>query len=183
MHNDTPIDAKAVLETLKPRVDVLAAPKTEQMLLMLGANLVLFNQIELAFKQFLKGIKASNGEFDADPLAAILGSLEKQPLGNVAKLLTALLDPDKSSGFGAYLAAVVDSRNQLMHHFFQIPGISLQGDGPANAVRWLANQHEFCMPLKTMAEEVFVAMLYAMERRAAELGEELVVEEWRSHWQ
>jgi hypothetical protein len=183
MHNDAVIDAEAVLETLKSSAGSAVAPGTRQMLVMLGVNLLLFNQIELLFKQVLKTIRPCNGEFDADPLAAIASSLEKQPLGNVAKLLTSLLDPDKASGFGAYLAAVVDSRNQLMHHFLQIPGISLNGDGPTCAARWLKHQHEFCSPLKTMGEQMVVALLYAMERHAAERGEELVVEEWRDHWQ
>jgi hypothetical protein len=183
MQNDAVIDGEAVLEALKSGSGVPVAPGTQHMLVMLGANLILFNQIELVFKHVLKTIKPCNGEFDADPLAAIVSSLEKQPLGNIAKLLTSLLDQDKSLGFNDYLGAVVNSRNQLIHHFFQIPGVSLTGDGPICAVKWLKEQHDFCLPLKTLGEQLSAAMLYAMERNAAERGEELAVEEWRDHWQ
>lgn len=183
MHKKHVVDAEIVLSSLRTEPDLKPAPGTREMLIRLGANLVLFNQIELCFKHVLRDAAPSNGEFDSDPLASILRTLEKQPLGNVAKLLTSLIDPAKQLGFADYLAAVVDSRNQLVHHFFQIPGVSLVEEGPTVAVKWLKHQHDFCLPLKTMGEELFAALLYAKERRAAENGEQLVVDAWRDHWQ
>lgn len=183
MANDESTSAEASVGSLRSEENGEAAPGIRQMLVLLGANLLLFNQIEIAFKRVLRDLRPVDGRFDGDALATILHTLEKQPLGNVAKLLTALFDPGKVAGFAAYIAEVVERRNQVVHHFLEVPGVSLIGSGPEFAAGWLKTQLDFCLPLKRMAEQLLVSHLYELERVAASRGEELVVEEWRTHWQ
>jgi hypothetical protein len=163
----------------RTRFNQMSARTRRAMLLNMGRNLLLFNQIEGCLKRVLPYIHPEAGAQGGDELRQFRESLRKKTLGQIVQPLLEAISPDVD-GLEQYVRSVVDHRNALVHHFLDQPGVALSEEGAREGIRWLDEQHKHCEPLLALCSKLLVACLYGMERVAEARGEALVVPEWRS---
>lgn len=173
------IDLDELRNAMNRSVEDKISPATNrQMLGKMGQNLLLFNQIEGVLKKVLPYVHPRGTAAGDDALEAFRLELTKETLGGTAKLLVQSTKSPEPEAFRAYLKAVVEQRNALVHNFLGQPEIALTESGGRAAIRWLDDQHAFCAPMFQLCERLILTCL-GLERKAERNGEELLVPEWR----
>ena len=166
------------MHAIKPDADLISPETSRLMLVKMGRNLLLFNQIEGVLKAVAPHVHR-RGAVGADAFEEFRLELAKGGMGGAAKLLGQSLKGQDPEAFRRYLSAVVDQRNALVHNFLEQPEIALTELGGHAAIRWLDEQHRFCVPMFELCKGLMVTCLYGMERQAEQNGEALLVPEWR----
>ncbi|CAN0628620.1 protein of unknown function [Burkholderia multivorans] len=115
-------------------------------LIRLGRNILLFQQIESGLKFILPYMHPKGSASGDDAFAKFRDKTHGQTLGKLAENFqesmraeTAILAP--------HLERMVEQRNQLVHHFHDMPGVSLLTvDGCRAAIQILDEQHREAQP-------------------------------------
>lgn len=173
------VDLETLVRTFnRPTEDPMSPPTCRLMLMKLGRNLLLFNQMESALKLAVPFVHAKGTAAGDDALEEFRLALNKKNLRGVTDLLRESLKGQEPVSLKLYLDAVVHRRNALAHNFLEQPEIALTELGGRAAIRWLDDQHTFCEPMLELCKQLMVGVVYGMERQAAENGDELLVPEW-----
>jgi hypothetical protein len=139
----------------------------------IGRNLLRFQQIEFALKFALPYIHPEGAKAGPEALKNFRASMEFKPLGQVVKALRKSIDLPTGL-FDVKLRDVVDERNQLVHHLFELPGIDLMNPAAlSDLADYLDRQYESAAELFMFSRLLCGATLLALRESRAGLYPEL----------
>jgi hypothetical protein len=124
-----------------------------QVLIRVGRNLLLYQQIELGLKASIPYVHPEGSAAGRESFERLLTRLKEKSLGEQMARLKQTLTGDKEDmvAFDAYLGRVLESRNDLAHNFLTLPGISINDpEGCKSAIRFLDESHSVAEPLLQM---------------------------------
>jgi hypothetical protein len=127
-------------------------------LLRLGRNILLFQQIESGLKFMLPYTHPKGSASGDDSFARFRDKTKGQTLG---KLVESLLESTRAdtAHLPQYLKRMVEQRNQLVHNFHEMPGVSLLTvDGCRAAIQVLDEQHREAQPLQDLVDVLAVSL-------------------------
>ncbi|WP_116345196.1 hypothetical protein [Cupriavidus taiwanensis] len=136
----------------------------------LGRNILLFQQIESGLKFMLpfmhpKGSASGDGAF-----AKFRDMTKGQTLGQLVDNFQELMRTD-ADALKQYLKRMVEQRNQLVHHFHEMPGVSLGTvAGCRAALQVLDEQHREAEPFLDMLHALGVSLAASMAKDYPELA-------------
>lgn len=109
--------------------------------LKLGRNVLRFQQIEAALKTLTPYVHPDGSAQGWGGAIAMLTHLQDKPLGTLIEKLMESLDAPSRENMEQPLKKLLSDRNQVVHHFFQIPGVSINTiDGARTGIRHLDQQ-------------------------------------------
>ncbi|AQV92299.1 hypothetical protein BJN34_00130 [Cupriavidus necator] len=127
-------------------------------LLRLGRNILLFQQIESGLKFMLPFMHPKGSANGDDAFAKFREEAKGQTLGKLVKNLQESVKAD-TDAVAQYLERMVEQRNQLVHHFHEMPGVSLVTvDGCHAAIQILDEQHREAQPLQDLVHVLGVSL-------------------------
>lgn len=126
----------------------------------LGRNLLRFQVIEFQLKIMMPYIHPDARANGIGSFKAMREELRGKPLGVVIEKFRESVETDQPELLAAELSRVLDARNQLVHHFFQLPGVELMTpDGVRAAIRYLDEQFHSTQSLYEMVRSQSAAVL------------------------
>jgi len=126
----------------------------------LGRNLLRFQVIEFQLKIMMPYIHPDARANGIGSFKAMREELRGKPLGVVIERFRESVETDQPELLAAELSRVLDARNQLVHHFFQLPGVDLMTpDGVRAAIRYLDEQFHSTQSLYELVRSQFAAVL------------------------
>lgn len=142
-------------------------------LVRLGRNILLFQQIESGLKFVLPFVHPSGSARGNEAYAGFRDKARRQTLGQLAQSLQDSTSTD-SNTLGQYLERMVEQRNQLVHHFHEIPGVSLSTEaGCRVAIQVLDDQHREAQLLQALLHAMALSLGTVLMKGAPEADEEL----------
>lgn len=127
-------------------------------LLRLGRNILLFQRIESALKFMLPYMHPKGSANGDDAFAKFRDEAKGKTLGTLVKNLQESINAD-TDAVAQYLERMVGQRNQLVHHFQEMPGVSLfTVDGCRAAIQILDEQHRETQPLQDLVQVLGVSL-------------------------
>lgn len=127
-------------------------------LLRLGRNILLFQRIESALKFILPYMHPKGSADGDDAFARFRDVAKSQTLGKLVKDLQESMKAD-TDAVAQYLERMVEQRNRLVHHFHEMPGVSLVTvDGCRAAIQILDEQHHEMQPFQDLVHVLGVSL-------------------------
>ncbi|WP_024973824.1 hypothetical protein [Ralstonia pickettii] len=128
------------------------ADLVRSVVLRVGRNILMFQQVESTLK-FLLPFMHPNGSARGDAaFASFRQKVKGQTLGKLAEAFLESVKADTDT-LEQDVKRMVEQRNQLVHHFNEMPGVSLLTEaGCRTAIQVLDDQHEETVPLQTMVQ-------------------------------
>ncbi|WP_156914441.1 hypothetical protein [Cupriavidus sp. amp6] len=130
----------------------------------LGRNIMLFQQIESGLKFMLPFMHPQGSASGGDAFTSFRDKAKGQTLG---KLVEGFLESTKtdSDALAQYLGRMVEERNKLVHHFHEMPGVSLlTEDGCRAALQVLDDQHRDAQPFQDIVHVFGVSVGAALAK-------------------
>lgn len=122
----------------------------------IGRNILLFQNAEILLKAalpFMSSEAANTAPANAAELSQAL--VANRSLGTLRKPLRKALEAEEVTGFDAYLNAVRNHRNELVHLFMLRPDSNLATvENCVSAIRYLDEQYTFSAPLLDLAKKL-----------------------------
>lgn len=144
-------------------------------LLRLGRNILLFQQIESGLKFMLPYMHPKGSASGDDAFARFRDKTKSQTLGKLVENLQESMRADTDT-LAQYLERMVAQRNQLVHHFHEMPGVSLLTvDGCRAAIQTLDEQHREAQPLQDMVHALGVSLGASMAAKFKDYPEFVTV--------
>lgn len=138
-------------------------------LVRLGRNILLFQQIESGLKFMLPFMHPKGSASGDDAFARFRDKTKGQTLGKLVENFQESIRADTDT-LGQYLGRMVEQRNQLVHHFHEMPGVSLLTvAGCHAAIQVLDEQHRETQPLQDMLHALGVSLGASMAKDYPEL--------------
>ncbi|QQX85232.1 hypothetical protein JJQ59_04595 [Cupriavidus necator] len=134
------------------------ASLVQSVLLRLGRNILMFQQIESGLKLMLPYMHPKGSNSGDDAFASFRDKAKQQTLG---KLVESFLESVTVDGeaLARYMERMVKQRNQLVHHFYEMPGVSLLTvAGCRAAMQVLDDQHREAQPLQDLVQVLGVSL-------------------------
>lgn len=139
-------------------------------LVRLGRNILLFQQIESGLKFMLPYMHPKGSASGDDAFAKFRDKTKGQTLGQLVENLQESMRADTDT-LAQYLKRMVEQRNQLVHHFHEMPGVSLLTvAGCRAAIQVLDEQHREAEPLQDMLHALGVSLGASMAKDYPELA-------------
>jgi hypothetical protein len=140
----------------------------------LGRNFLLFQQIEAGLKLTLPYMHAKGSARGDVAFARFREKTKGQTLGKLVQDLQESMTADNDN-LALYLERMVEQRNQLVHHFFEIPGVSLStAAGCRAAIHVLDEQHSEARALQDLVHALGVSLGAALTKATFKDDAELV---------
>ncbi|WP_434660773.1 hypothetical protein P5W99_11095 [Paraburkholderia sp. A3BS-1L] len=150
------------------------AALVNSVLLRLGRNILLFQQIEAGLKVVLPYMHPKGSASSDEAFAKFRDKAKNQTL----RPLVQNLQESMSTGtdiLAQYLGRMVEQRNQLVHNFHEIPGVSLLTEaGCRAAIQVLDEQHSEAQPLHDLVLVLGVSLGASLAKANLKDDEELV---------
>ncbi|QUN27742.1 hypothetical protein KB879_27415 [Cupriavidus sp. KK10] len=150
------------------------AALVQSVLLRLGRNILMFQQIESGLKLMLPYMHPKGSASGDDAFASFRDKAKQQTLG---KLVESFLESATADGeaLARYMERMVKQRNQLVHHFHEMPGVSLLTvAGCRAAMQVLDDQHREAQPLQDLVQVLGVSLGESMTKENTGDNTELV---------
>ena len=130
----------------------------------LGRNLLRFQEIELQLKFMMPYIHPDARANGIDSFKAMREDLGGRPLGAVIEKFRESIETNEPDLLARELSRALDARNQMVHHFFELPGVDfMTTDGVRAAIRYLDEQFHSVQPLYESVRSQFAAVLLAIQ--------------------
>ncbi|CAG2159413.1 OST-HTH/LOTUS domain-containing protein [Cupriavidus numazuensis] len=127
-------------------------------LVRLGRNILLFQRIESALKFMLPFMHPKGSASGDEAFARFRDKAKGQTLGKLVENLQESINAD-TDAVAQYLERMVEQRNQLVHHFHEMPGVSLLTEaGCRAAIQVLDDQHHEAQPLQDLVHLLGVSL-------------------------
>lgn len=127
-------------------------------LLRLGRNILLFQRIESALKFMLPFMHPKGSADGDDAFVRFRDETKSKTLGKLVRNLQESMRAD-TDAVAQYLERMVQQRNQLVHHFHEMPGVSLLTvDGCRAAIQILEEQLREAQPLEDLVHVLGVSL-------------------------
>lgn len=129
-----------------------------------GRNLMRFQEIELHIKFMMPYIHPDARANGLDSFKAMREHLLDKPLGAAIEKFKESIETNKPELLAEELSRALDARNQLVHHFLELPGVDfMTPDGVRAAIRYLDEQFQSVQPLYEDVRSQFAAVLLAIQ--------------------
>jgi hypothetical protein len=140
----------------------------------LGRNILLFQQIESGLKFMLPYMHPKGSASGDDAFARFRDKTMGQTLGKLVESLKESTRADTDT-LAQYLERMVEQRNQLVHHFHEMPGVSLLTVGGCRAaIQVLDEQHREAQPLQDLVHALGVSLAASLAKAKFKDDAELV---------
>lgn len=134
------------------------AALVNSVLIRLGRNILLFQQIESGLKFMLPYMHPKGSATGDDAFVRFREKTQGQTLGKLMESFQESMKADTDT-LAQYLERMVEQRNQLVHHFHEMPGVSLLTTaGCRAAIQVLDDQHREAQPLQDMIHVLGVSL-------------------------
>jgi hypothetical protein len=126
-----------------PRLESIPQELVQELHMKLGRNLLRFQLIEHTFKRLLPFMHPDGQSKGDDAFDSLKVLLHGKTLGGLKKFLLQAIEVD-SVHFAIYVDELVESRNNLIHYFFDVDGVTLGTvEGHMKGIAFLDEQFQF----------------------------------------
>ncbi|MDB5825669.1 MAG: hypothetical protein JWR21_4373 [Herminiimonas sp.] len=138
---------------------------TKEVIFKIGRNVLFFQRLETLLKVTLplvKSNKTGNASMPWKDVAALLAS--KNTFGNLVQKLKDSMAVDDTRAAEAYIGAVLEHRNDLVHHFLARPDGNLATlEQCLTALAHLDEQYRFSLPFASLVEQIASCGIMVLE--------------------
>lgn len=140
----------------------------------LGRNLLRFQEIEFSLKFMLPYIHPVARANGLDSFKAMHEDLADKPLGAAIERFRESVETNHPEFLVEELRRVLDARNQMVHHFFQMPGVDFMTlDGVRAAIRYLDGQFQSVQSIYEVIRSHSAAILLAIQASSGQGNSDL----------
>lgn len=140
----------------------------------LGRNMLRFQEIEFQLKFMMPYIHPGARANGIDSFKAMREDLGDRPLGAVIEKFRESVETNQPDLLAQELSRALEARNQMVHHFFELPGVDfMTADGVRAAIRYLDEQFQSVQPLYEAVRSQFAAVLLAIQTLPGEENSDL----------
>jgi len=141
-----------------------------EVLIHVGRNLALYQKIEYLLKAILPHLSNKSFASNSDAFAEINELLRsKTTMGPLMEMLKGSVECEHPEGFAKYLESVVSHRNELAHHFFQIPVGRMKDESSyRDACSYLQDRYNDALPLNNLLKSLVEEFADMLEQHPAD---------------